>query len=94
MNDQSMTTIESDSMHMKRVQRISMQYESKNLTPRSQVTQRKLPSSPRPPTSPHSCEPKKVDLSSEDGVSRKRSKIFSKNRLIYFFFHNFSDFNE
>lgn len=59
----SLTTNQFDSLNLKHVQRISMQYESKNVTPRSPVAQKKLP-----PSTPR--ELKKIDLPSEANVSR------------------------
>lgn len=62
MDSPSSTTIQPDSLNMKRVQRISMQYENKNVTPRSPIAQKKLPP-------PAAREPKKIDLPSEIDVS-------------------------
>lgn len=65
MNSPSETATQSDSLNMKRVQRISMQYENKNITPTSPIAQKKLP-----PSTPRA--PRKIHQPSEDGVSKKK----------------------
>lgn len=79
----SLTLIESDPENMKRVQRISMQYESINVTPTSPVPQRR---SPR--------EPKKIDLPLETNVSkflREEERKCSKIQMMAFMFQTLMD---